>query len=98
MIAKLSIPPFGIDVGKSGVLVRFWRPGGIQAAFASAGFPPIGGIHAVTRPSLQHFSPAGQNALPCIRNLRFGFWSPAMPHPRVNGIPARNLPRAERYE
>jgi hypothetical protein len=52
--------------------VRFWRPGGIQAAFASAGFPPIGGIHAVTRPSLQHFSPAGQNALPCIRNLRFG--------------------------
>jgi hypothetical protein len=21
-----------------------------------------------------------------------------MPHPRVNGIPARNLPRSERYE
>src|ERR1700730_11007756 len=26
------------------------------------------------------------------------FWSPAMPHPRVNGIPPKNLPRAERYE
>ena len=46
-------------------------------------------------PSLQHLSPAGQNALPCIKTFDL---SPAVPIPRVNGIPPRNLPRAERYE